>query len=200
MMRTAILCLLLFAVIAPCIAAQPAAASKYRGILVREAHFVNGLSAPVPMYAAQIEQESGWRPGITAWDNGRGLAQFMDGTAGDIARLYPELGDPQPYNATWAIRALVRYDTWLGLHVKAADDCQRSAAALKAYNGGLGYVQQAQKASAQPDVWFGVTEVVPTKQNPKNFEYSRQYPRWILFKRQPNYALWGAITCKDINP
>lgn len=199
-MKRAALALLLLAVVAPCIAVPPAAASKYRGILTREAHFVNGLSAPIPMYAAQIEQESGWRPGITAWDNGRGLAQFMDGTADDIARLYPDLGEPQPYNATWAIRALVRYDTWLGLRVKAADDCQRSGAKLVAYNGGLGYVQQAQKASAQPGVWFGVTEKMPTRQSPKNFEYSRQYPRWILLKRQPNYALWGPLTCEGIRP
>ena len=58
----------------------PSAAVKYRPDLTREAHFIFGLDAPIPTLAAQIEQESGWRPGITAWDNGRGLAQFMDPT------------------------------------------------------------------------------------------------------------------------
>jgi soluble lytic murein transglycosylase-like protein len=180
----------------PAFAQAPAAANKYRGILTREAHFVNGLNAPVPMYAAQIEQESGWNPGITAWDNGRGLAQFMDGTADTIVAQYPDLGKPQPYNATWAIRALVRYDTWLGKRVQGADDCQRRAAALKAYNAGLGFVQQAQRKSDAPAVWFGIAEWVPTKQSAKNFEASRMYPRWVLFDRQPHYQGWGMYTCE----
>ena len=196
-MRFAALCFVLMTYI-PAYAQTPAAANQYRGILIREAHVANGLNAPIPMYAAQIEQESGWRAGITAWDNGRGLAQFMDGTAGDISRLYPALGTPQPYNATWAIRALVRYDTYLGQHVKAVDDCQRSGAALSSYNGGLGYVMQSQKASPKPATWFGVTEAVPSKQSKSNFAASRSYPRKILFDRQPKYRLWGAYTCKDI--
>lgn len=167
-------------------------------MLTREAHLVNGLNAPVPMYAAQIEQESGWRTGITAWDGGKGLAQFMDGTAGDIARLYPAIGKPAPMNPAWAIQALVRYDTRLQGQVKGVDDCNRRAAALKGYNAGLGYVMQAQNKSAQPGQWWSVTEHVKTKQNPKNFEYSRQYPRWIIFKRQPNYKGWGTYTCEGV--
>lgn len=181
-------------------AAAPPAASKYRGILIREAHFAVGLSAPVPMYAGQIEQESGWRPGVTAWDNGRGLAQFMDGTTEQITRLYPELGVSDPYNPVWAIRALIRYDAWLLARVKGVDDCHRYAAALKGYNAGLGYVQQAQKKSPQPEIWFDVTEFVTTRQSPRNFEYSRMYPRWILLKRQPNYTGWGyAINCTVVS-
>lgn len=175
-------------------------ANKYRGILTREAHFVNGLNAPVPMYAAQIEQESGWRPGITAWDGGKGLAQFMDGTAADIARLYPAIGKPTPMNPTWAIRALVRYDTRLQQSIEGDDDCQRRAAALKGYNAGVGYVLQAQKASTQPGVWLGVTEDIKTRQSAANFEASRMYPRWILQKRQPKYAAWGAYTCEGLEP
>lgn len=192
--------ILLALVCLPVFAGQPAAAKQYRGILTREAHLVNGLNAPIPMYAGQIEQESGWKSGITAWDSGRGLAQFMDGTADTIVALYPELKAPAPYNPTWAIRALVRYDTWLGKHVQGIDDCQHRAAALKSYNAGLGYVQQAQKKSDKPDVWFGATEDVPTRQSPKNFAASRMYPRWILFDRQPKYSGWGNMTCKDIKP
>ena len=112
--------------------------------------------------------------------------------------MFPELGVPSPYNPTWAIRALVRYDRWLGLKVKGIDDCQRYAAALKGYNAGLGYVQQAQKASAQPGQWFGVTEYVPTRQSAANFEASRMYPRWVLIKRQPNYKGWGTYTCEGM--
>lgn len=181
-------------------AGPPAAAQHYRGVLVREAQFMDGLAAPIPMYAAQIEQESGWRPGITAWDNGRGLAQFMDGTARDLSRRYPELGPPAPYTPAWAIRALIRYDAWLASQVEGADDCQRRAAALKAYNAGLGTVRAAQRSSARPGVWFGVTENVPTRQSAANFEASRMYPRWILLKRQPRYAGWGRYTCDGIAP
>ena len=174
----------------------PKEANRYRANLTREAHFVLGLDAPIPMYAAQIEQESGWRPGITAWDNGRGLAQFMDGTTSTIVALYPDLGKGDPYNPTWAIRALIRYDLWLSDRVLGNNPCQRRAAALKAYNAGLGYVKQAQKSSAHPGQWFENTEYVQTRQSPKNFEYSRQYPRWVIFKRQPKYELWGSYTCK----
>jgi soluble lytic murein transglycosylase-like protein len=152
------------------------------------------------MYLAQMEQESSCRVGIKASDGGEGVAQFMPNTANDISRLYPQLGTPQPYNTAWAIPALIRFDTYLGQHVKGADDCQRRAAALKAYNAGPGYVQQAQRKSPQPEIWFGVTEYVPTRQSAKNFEYSRLYPRWILLDRQPNYRLTGTYTCGNIKP
>lgn len=187
------------ALLCGCALAGPApTALKYRGELTREAQFLYGLGAPVPMFAAQIEQESGWRPGITAWDNGRGLAQFMDPTADTITRLYPELGTAQPYNPSWAMRALVRYDQWLSHQVKADAPCDRWAASLKGYNAGVGYVQQAQRKSPAPGVWFDQTEYVTTKQSAKNFEYSRMYPRWILLKRQKNYIGWGAIVCEGV--
>lgn len=178
-------------------AAPPSGAVKYRSMVTREAQFLLGLNAPIPMIAAQIEQESAWRPGITAWDNGRGLAQFMDPTTDFITKLYPELGKAAPYSPAWAIPALIRYDVWIYKRVKGDTECHRWAAALKGYNAGLGYVQQAQKASDRPGIWFDATEFVKTKQSAKNFEYSRMYPRWILFKRQLNYTTWGAMTCHE---
>jgi soluble lytic murein transglycosylase-like protein len=176
--------------------AAPEASLKYRSVLTREAHFVQGLDAPIPMYAAQIEQESGWRPGITSFDNGKGLAQFTGGTIDGIGQLYPELGKSDPYNPVWSIRALVRYDTWLQARVQGMDECQRTAAALTGYNGGLGYVLQSQRASVRPGQWFGYTESVKSRQSTKNFEYSRAYPRWIIFNRQPQYRGWGHYTCE----
>ena len=180
------------------LSAPPLASLNYRRQLTREAQFIYGLEAPIPMFAAQIEQESGWRPGITAWDNGRGLAQFMDPTTDTIIRLYPDLGAAQPYNPIWAMRAMVRYDQWLSKQVVGDTHCDKWAASLKGYNAGVGYVKQAQRKSGKPGLWFGNTEFVTTRQSPKNFEYSRLYPRWILLKRQKNYFGWCSYICEGI--
>jgi hypothetical protein len=173
---------------------------RYRTLLVREARAVHGINAPAPMYMAQIRQESSCREGVTAWDNGRGLAQFMDGTAKQVAVLHPELGPPDPYNPRWAIRALVRYNRWIYQRVKGKDECHRWAATLKGYNAGPGYVMQAQIKSLDPLTWFGVTEFVPTRQSAENFEYSRLYPRKILFKHQPLYTNLGKTVCLPWRP
>lgn len=175
----------------------PAAALKYRPDLTREAHFVLGLRAPIDYLAGQIHQESAWRPGITAWDNGRGLAQFMDPTAKWVAERYQDLGEPQPYNPLWAIRAMVRLDAYNLGRVRGNTPCDRWGAGLKAYNAGLGFILRAQKASPHPGQWFGYTEHLNTGQSAKNFEYSRLYPRWIIGKHAPKYAQWGrGVNCE----
>ncbi len=193
-MKLAALVLLAFSPAA--LAQVPPAALKYRADLTREAHFVFGLSAPIDYLAGQIQQESGWRPGITAWDNGRGLAQFMDPTAAWTSERFPELGKPQPYNPLWAIRAMTRLDAYNAARVAADTPCDRWGAALKGYNAGLGFVLRGQKRSATPGKWFGATEKINAGQSAKNFEYSREYPRWIIFKHSPRFAQWGAaIDC-----
>lgn len=173
----------------------PSAAQRYRPDLMREAQFVFGLQAPMPALAGQIEQESGWNAGVTAYDNGRGLAQFMDPTAKWASEKFADLGPPDPYNPKWAMRALVRLDDYNAKHVAGETPCERWGAALKGYNAGLGYVRRAQKRSSAPGRWFGATEQINAGQSPKNFEYSRMYPRWILIKRQPKYSGWGTVTC-----
>lgn len=172
-------------------ASIPPNAMRHRADLIRTAHSEWGLDAPVATFAAQIHQESGWRENVTAWDAGRGLAQFMDGTSSWLVRRYPALGAPDPYNAAWAMRALVRYDMHLASQVKGADECQRLAAALKGYNAGVGFVLRAQAVSEQPEIWFGATEFIRTGQSAKNFEYSRLYPHWIIEKHQPRYIAAG---------
>lgn len=189
--------LLLWAAGAAC-AGVPTGALQYRAVLVREAQFVYGVAAPIPMFAGQIHQESAWRADVTAWDNGRGLAQFMDGTAAQVARSYPELGAPSPYDPRWAIRAMVRFDGWIYARVQGAAPCDRWAASLKGYNAGAGYVQRAQRRSPAPDRWFGATEWVNAGQSAQNFEYSRTYPRKILLKHQLLYAAWGPLLCGGV--
>ena len=144
--------------------------AQYRNFYVRAAQARFGPDAPVPMFMAQARQESSCRADVTAVDLGRGLLQFMDGTAEQVSRQFPQLGPPQPYDPRWAIQAQMEYDGWLYSKVRGRDDCNRWAAALKAYNAGLGYVQQAQAKSPQPAQWFGITEFVPTRQSAKNFE------------------------------
>ena len=174
----------------------PPTALKYRADLTREAHFMFGLTAPIDFLAGQIQQESGWRPGITAYDNGRGLAQFMDPTAKWVAQKY-KLGEPQPYNPLWAIRAMTRLDSFNVTAVLANTDCDRWGAGLKAYNAGLGYVQRAQAKSKDAGVWFGVTEKINTGQSAQNFKYSSLYPRWIIGGHAKKYAAWGhSVNCE----
>lgn len=186
------------AVFGICTGAQAAdRCDQYRALLTREAQAVHGILAPVPMFAGQLYQESTCRASVTAWDNGRGLGQFMDGTSAQVARSFPELGPPDPYSPRWAIRAVVRYDGWLYERVKGDTECERWGAALKGYNAGLGYVQRAQRSSSQPGVWFGQTETINAGQSANNFDYSRRYPHLILFTHQPRYATWGTTVCLE---
>ncbi len=173
---------------------------QYVRAVRREAQAVFGVDAPVPTLMGQLRQESRCRADVTARDNGRGLAQFMDATAALVARSFPELGAPDPYNATWAIRAMVRYDSWLRDRVQFVTACDAWGATLSAYNGGLGYVQQSQRASTAPGVWFGVTERVRSRQTASNFAFARSYPRKIILTHQPLFRGTGTYICEGPKP
>lgn len=172
--------------------------SRWHKIVKREAQAVFGIDAPVPLLLGQITQESGGDENVTAWDGGMGLTQFMPATVKTMSGKYADLGEAKPYNPIWAARAQARYDQWLYSMVKGNTPCQRWGAALKGYNAGQGYVLKAQKKSPDPGVWFNVTEHIESGQSPKNFEYSRLYPRWILFKHQPKFALYGPLMCNEL--
>lgn len=111
---------------------------KFYRQVVKESRYFIGKDAPVHYFMGQIEQESRCNEGITAFDGGMGLAQFMPATAEWIqAReaALKEFGiDPQPYNPRWAIRALILYDRYLYKEV----DCKGWYFTFRAYNGGLG--------------------------------------------------------------
>ena len=168
---------------------------QFAGMVAREAQAIGGPDAPWPLYLAQARQESSCRPEVTASDGGRGLMQFMDGTSRQVTTLFPEIGPPNPYSPQWAFRAEIRYNGWIYRRVRGADVCNRWGATLKGYNAGPGYVLQAQQRSAQPEVWFGVTEFVPTRQAPANFEASRLYSHKIIFGHQRLYAALGPTVC-----
>lgn len=150
----------------PAHAQVPPEASRYRLQLLRAAHGQWGLDAPVAALAAQVHQESGWRPDAVSRAGARGLAQFMPATATwwcqrmgaaaagrsagpSQARPAPSGGsEPReagsvgaegclPHNPAWALRAMVGYDKFLHDRVPARFGAfDRLWLALRGYNGG----------------------------------------------------------------
>jgi len=110
--------------------------------VIREAHYHIGLNAPWHLFLGQIEQESGCRPGVTAFDGGAGLGQFMPKTAEWIHDREEALREisvtPSPYDVRWSIRALILYDRYLYGVVL----CEDWSYAFRAYNGGQGILNR----------------------------------------------------------
>ena len=172
----------------------PREALAHRSLLIRSAHYAWGLDAPVAVFAAQVHQESAWRPGAVSHVGAAGLAQFMPATAKWISAITPELVDNQPFNPSWALRALVTYDKYLYDRTPTRYSPQdRMWVALRGYNGGLGHWQAEATSSglvrptrAQVDAACGKARraVVHCKEN-------LGYPYRILLVIQPRYADWG---------
>lgn len=199
----ALVCLVCVLVImfAPTAHAQtvPPAAHPYRGELVRAARAAWGLNAPIAVLAAQVHQESGWRPGAVSQVGARGLGQFMPSTAAwwcDLNGL--ATADCQPHNPTWALRALAGYDKWLFDRApQRYSDRDRMHVALRAYNGGLGHWQAEAKVAQiatglpQPTVDQVAAACGQARRHASHCAENLGYPRRILIELQPRYALWG---------
>jgi soluble lytic murein transglycosylase-like protein len=172
----------------------PPVAEQYRRDLVRIAQSVWGLDAPIALLAAQIHQESGWRPDAVSSAGASGLAQFMPATARDVASRYA-IGPPNAFDARWAMHAQSIYLRELrGLVRSAVDDSERIAYALSAYNGGLGHVRRRQALSPDPSRCIGVTcDIRPPGVSAASQAENREYPRRILIALMPRYyaAGWG---------
>lgn len=178
----------------------PARAQQYRSVIVRAARVEAGLDAPVAVFAAQVEQESGWNPQAVSPVGARGLGQFMPATARDMGKLRSDLGPAEPTNPGWAIRALVAYDLAQLKRIRAATLCDAWAMALAAYNGGLGWVQRdqalAKRKGLDPGRWVSVASVNAGRSIAAKRE-NTEYPRQILLRRQPKYLAWGpGILCE----
>ena len=179
---------------AAALAQVPQEAQAYRSLLIRNARAVWGLDAPVATFAAQVHQESAWRPGVVSHVGAAGLAQFMPATSRWIAGLYPALADAQPYNPAWALRALVTYDQHLYALTPARYSPQdRMWVALRGYNGGLGHWQAeaassglARPTRAQVDAACG-----KARRAAVHCQENLGYPHRILLVLQPRYAAWG---------
>lgn len=177
----------------------PPAAAKYRSLLVRNAHMVWGLDAPVATLAAQTQQESGWNPSAVSRVGAQGLAQFMPATARWIGGIDPALAAVQPDNPVWAIRALVTYDKWLWDKIQADTSCDRMAMVLSAYNGGLGWLLRDKSAAAAAgdsrNLWWGHVERYNAGRSLANWQENRGYPTRILRVLEQRYAAWGSRSC-----
>lgn len=177
----------------------PHQAAQHKLQLRREAQRVWGVDAPVATFAAQIHQESRWRHDARSPVGAQGLAQFMPSTAEWIATIHSSgdgsLAGAHSMNPTWALRALVTYDKWLWVRIKADDDCQRMAYTLSAYNGGLGWVYKRQARSKQPGKCMGATCTINPGIHPANQRENEHYPRVILQRYEPLYATWGKGAC-----
>nr|WP_233141591.1 transglycosylase SLT domain-containing protein [Aggregatibacter actinomycetemcomitans] len=179
--------------------AMPAKAEQYQRTLTRESYAVWGLNAPIPVFAAQIHQESQWKTTALSPVGAQGLAQFMPKTADWISALYPELADNQPYNPDWALRALVHYNRFNYERITARTECDRMAFMLSAYNGGLGWVQKdkrkAREQGLDPLTYWQNVELVNSGRSRANFAENRGYPQRIIYRWQPLYINWGIPQC-----
>lgn len=174
----------------------PPDAARHRQDLTRQARMVWGIDAPVATFAGQIHQESAWRADARSPVGASGLAQFMPRTAEWISGIYPnELGENAPYNPTWAIRALVRYDMWLWQRLPVQDCCGRMWFVLRSYNGGLGYVLKEFKASGSHDP-AQVGQQCGKFRSPASCRENLHYPRRIMMlEARYEQAGWGAGVC-----
>ncbi len=174
----------------------PSASLPYTRSVIREGRAVFGMASPNALFGAQIQTESNWRPSARS-PYATGLAQFIPSTAAYMARKYPlELGEGNPLNPEWSIRALVRYYHDLYVPIRAATVCDRWAFTLSAYNGGPGWIPRdrvlAVEAGADPSRWWGNVEYYSSR-SASNKAQNRAYPRLILLVRQSLYSHWGGV-------
>lgn len=178
----------------------PRAAATHKRVLTQQARLIWGIDAPVATFAAQIHQESLWRDDAVSRAGAQGMAQFMPATGRWIAEQY-KLGAYDPLNATWSMRAMITYDLHLYRLVSAADECNRWAKTLSAYNGGLTWIgrDEALAYAMEYDAskWFDNVESVNAGRSKWAYIENRGYPRRILLELEPAYidAGYGNGVC-----
>lgn len=179
----------------------PASSVRYRVQLERAAGAQWGLNAPVARIAAQLHQESGWRPTARS-AYAQGLAQFTPSTAAWLPQVCPEVGPPDPWDTSWSMRAAVCYDAWLLNRASGATACDQWAMTLSAYNGGETArdreIRMMYQARDAPVVWFGQVERQRSR-SAAAWRENRSYVRRILLLLEPAYinAGWpGSRACE----
>lgn len=169
----------------------PTLAYRLKRIVIAESHYWWGLDHKPTTFFAQIHQESAWDPEAKS-PYASGLAQFTPDTAEWISNLYPaDLGENNPLDSRWAIRACIRYDRWLYEKASFAfDDDHRWRFLLSGYNGGWGNVLKdrefARMNGKYRDRWTCNVEHF-SKRASSAFRENRNYVRRILDVFVPIY-------------
>jgi soluble lytic murein transglycosylase-like protein len=182
-----------------CAAQVPPAAYRMQQEHRQQAFAVWGLAAPVASLAAQIHQESGWNCEAKSWVGALGCAQFMPGTAADMAKRYPASLHPvNPRNPRWAFRAQAQYmfDLYNGRGARGATDaCERMAFAMAGYNGGEGWVLRdralADSRGYRAGRYFGAMQLVNAGRRADAKAENAHYPQRILRELEPRYERAG---------
>ena len=170
----------------------PDEAHQYRRDIIRATHHVWGIQfAPSGTFAAQIHQESRYRPAAKSYVGALGIAQFMPATARWIQGAYPKELSGDVMSPEWGILALVRYNRHIWERLSAADNCERMAFTLAGYNGGEGWVAKRKKLSDQPDVCLFATCEINPGIKPSNQAENAGYPKRILITLEPLYVAAG---------
>lgn len=182
----------------------PEVSATYRIPIQRAAGQYFGLNAPVAMLAAQIHQESHWKP-RAASKFAQGLAQFTPSTAKWLPEICADLQGFDRWDPMQSVRAMACYDAWLFNRVKPIgngplNDCSRMAFALRAYNGGEGWLKRerikALAANQNANDWLAVAGF--NSRAKWAHTENTGYPRRILLKLEPYYhaAGWsGRVNC-----
>ena len=156
-----------------------------------------GLHAQPARLAAQVHQESGWNPRAQS-PYAMGLTQFTPSTAKWLPSICPEVGAPDVWNPRWSISAQHCYMAWLfhraqPIRAKPMTTCDRWAFALRAYNGGEGWLKRERELSARnganPNAWREV-EGFRSRAGWAHKE-NIEYPQRILLRIEPAYLAAG---------
>lgn len=175
----------------------PSLAYRLKRTVRGEVNYHWGLEQDGKVFYAQIHQESSWDPDARS-AYASGLAQFTPDTAKWISGLYPsDLGENNPLDCRWAIRALVKYDFWLYQRAfYAAEDDSRWRFTLSGYNGGEGNVKKdravAEANGRRSDTWTCNVEHFSNRAR-WAFKENRDYVTKILDRLVPLYKGGGFV-------
>ena len=178
----------------------PEDSALYRHRVEQVAADVWGVDASPARLAAQLHQESAWRPRAQSPGVGaQGLAQFMPGTARWIAKQFPEqLGQFDPWDPMQAVLGAAIYDKWLLDRIQPIgftrlSECSRWAFALRGYNGGEQWLLRDRGLAianrGDPNDWRSVEKF--RTRSEANHQQNIDYPRRILLVLEPAYIAAG---------
>ena len=193
------LLLVLLLIAGPASAQVPRAAEQYRLAVISSAASTFGPAAPVAMLAAQLHVESAWRADAVSPAKAQGLAQFIPSTAAGLARIYPDLRPPLPFDPSWSIRARDRLMAEnRHRYQPGRSACSGWVLGLVAYNGGLAALDREialcrATSGCDPARWYANVELQRSRAGWAWTE-SRAYPDRIL-ATQVRYASWGPRAC-----